>query len=137
MTTGATRTDIVRAFIPNSPLPAALGITLESIEPDRARLALPYADTLATMDDVVHGGAIAALADTAAMAAAWATDDVPDAVAGATVSLAMSYLTAARGDLVAEARVTRRGRRLCFVDVEVLAAGGTPVASAQAVYRLG
>jgi uncharacterized protein (TIGR00369 family) len=137
MTTGATRTEIVRAFIPSSPLPAALGITLESIEPDRARLAMRYADALATMGDVIHGGAIAALADTAAMAAAWATDDVPDGVGGATVSLALSYLAAARGDLVAEARVTRRGRRLCFVDVAILDAGGGAVASAQAVYRLG
>jgi uncharacterized protein (TIGR00369 family) len=137
MTTGATRTELVRAFIPSSPLPAAFGITLDAIEPDRARLAMPYADALATMGDVIHGGAIAALADTAAMAAAWATDDVPDGVAGATVSLALSYLAAARGDLVAEARVTRRGGRLCFVDVEVLDAGGGAVASAQAVYRLG
>jgi uncharacterized protein (TIGR00369 family) len=137
MATGATRAEIVRAFIPSSPLPAALGITLESIDPDRARLALPFAESLATMGDVIHGGAIAALADTAAMAAAWATDDVPEAVAGATVSLAISYLAAARGDLVAEARVTRRGRRLCFVAVEVLDAGGTAVASAQAVYQLG
>jgi uncharacterized protein (TIGR00369 family) len=132
MTTGATRTEIVRAFIPHSPLPAALGITLESIEPDQARLALPYADRLATVGDVIHGGAIA----TAAMAAAWATEDVPDGVAGATVSLALSYLAAARGDLIAEARVTRRGRRLCFVDVEVRDAGDTAVASAQAVYQL-
>ena len=136
MTTGATRTEIVRAFIPHSPLPAALGITLESIEPDQARLALPYADRLATVGDVIHGGAIATLADTAAMAAAWATEDVPDGVAGATVSLALSYLAAARGDLIAEARVTRRGRRLCFVDVEVRDAGDTAVASAQAVYQL-
>jgi uncharacterized protein (TIGR00369 family) len=137
MSTGATRAEIIRAFIPTSPLPAALGIALETLEADRARLVMPYADRLATMGDVVHGGAIATLADTAAMAAAWASDEVPEAVAGGTVSLAMSYLAAARGDLRADARVTRRGGRLCFVGVEVLDAGGTVVATAQAVFRLG
>jgi uncharacterized protein (TIGR00369 family) len=127
--------EIIRGFIPQSPLPAALGIRLEEIEPDRAVLAMPYADHLATLADVVHGGAVATLADTAAMAAAWATDEVPDAIAGSTVSIALDYLAPARGDLTAEARVTRRGRRLCFVRVDVNGAG--LVATAQAVYRLG
>jgi uncharacterized protein (TIGR00369 family) len=134
--TGATRAEIIRDFIPTSPLPADLGIALESMEPDRARLVMPYADRLATMGDVVHGGEIATLADTAAMAAAWASDEVPEAVAGGTISLAMSYLAAARGDLRADARVTRRSRRLCFVAVDVLDAGDEVVATAQAVFRL-
>jgi uncharacterized protein (TIGR00369 family) len=133
----ATRAQIIRAFIPTSPLPVALGIALEALEPDRARLVMPYADHLATMGDVVHGGAIATLADTAAMAAAWASDEVPEEVAGGTVSLAMSYLSAARGDLRADARVTRRGGRLCFVAVDVLDGSGTVVATGQAVFRLG
>jgi uncharacterized protein (TIGR00369 family) len=137
MTAGATRAELVRAFIPTSPLPAALGIALETLDRDRARLVMPYADRLATMGDVVHGGAIATLADTAAMAAAWASDEVPEAVAGGTVSLSLSYLTAARGDLRADARVTRRSRRLCFVAVDVLDASDEVVATAQAVFRLG
>lgn len=136
MPTGATRAEIIRAFIPTSPLPAAFGIALDSLGPDRARLVMPYADRLATMGDVVHGGAIATLADTAAMAAAWASDEVPDEVAGGTVSLALSYLAAARGDLHADARVTRRGGRLCFVAVDVLDAAEEVVATAQAVFRL-
>ena len=49
------------------------------------------------MGDVVHGGAIAALLDTASMAAAWADDTVPEAVAGATVSMSVDYVSAARG----------------------------------------
>jgi uncharacterized protein (TIGR00369 family) len=70
---GQTRMQVIAEFIPASPLPAALGIRLESIEPDRARLVMPWSDHVATMADIVHGGAIATLADTAAMAAAWAS----------------------------------------------------------------
>jgi uncharacterized protein (TIGR00369 family) len=127
---------VITGFIPTSPLPAALGIRLESIEPDRARLALPWSDRLATMADVVHGGAIATLADTAAMAAAWASDDVPESLTGATVSLTLDYLAAARGDLVADAHVLRRGSRLVYVRVDVAEAGGAAVAAGQAVYSL-
>ena len=42
-----------------------LGIELQSLEPDRAQLRLPYDARLATVGDVVHGGAIASLIDTA------------------------------------------------------------------------
>jgi uncharacterized protein (TIGR00369 family) len=133
----ATRMEIIRAFIPASPHSAALGIRLREIEADRAVLELPWRDELATMADVVHGGAVATLADTTAMAAAWASDEVPETIAGATVSLSLDYLAPARGDLRAEARVTRRGGRLCFVRVEVAGGDGGLVATGQAVYRLG
>jgi uncharacterized protein (TIGR00369 family) len=127
---------VITDFIPVSPLPAALGIRLESIAPDRACLVLPWSDDVATMADIVHGGAIATLADTAAMAAAWASDDVPERLGGATVSLALDYLAPARGDLTVDARVLRRGRRLVHVRVEVADAAGDAVAAGLAVYAL-
>jgi uncharacterized protein (TIGR00369 family) len=129
--------EIIRAFIPASPHSAALGVRLLEIEADRAVLELPWREDLATMGDVVHGGAVATLADTAAMAAAWASDDVPEALEGSTVSLALDYLAPARGDLRADAHVTRRGRRLCFARVEIAGGDGALAATAQAVYRLG
>lgn len=132
-----TRMEIIRAFLPTSPLPAQLGIRLVEMEADRAVLTLPFSEPVATMADVVHGGAIATLADTAAMCAAWACDEEPEEVAGSTVSLALDYLAPGRGDLTAEARVTRRGRRLCFVRADVAGGDGGMVATAQAVYRLG
>ena len=137
MPDAATRMQIITDFIPASPLPAALGIRLESIAPDRARLELPWSEGLATMADVVHGGAIATLADTAAMAAAWASDDVPESLTGATVSLTIDYLAAGRGDLAAEAWVVRRGGRLVYTRVDVTDAAGEAIAAGQAVYSLG
>ena len=48
------------------------------MEPDRAVLKMPFSDTLPTMGDVVHGGAISSLVDTAAAAAAWSGAQVPE-----------------------------------------------------------
>ena len=133
-----TRREIIKGFIPNSPLVGLLGIELTEIEPDRAVLRLPYRPELATIGDVVHGGAIAALLDTASMAAAWSDDTKPDAIAGATVSMSVDYVAAARGvDLVAVGRAVRRGRSLCFCEVEVTEPSGAVIAKGLAVHRFG
>jgi uncharacterized protein (TIGR00369 family) len=138
MNVSQTRREIIGAFIPNSPLVAHLGIELVDLEPDVARLRLPYRPELATIGDVVHGGAIAALLDTASMAAAWSDDEVPESVAGATVSMSVDYVAAARGaDLVATATAVRRGRSLCFCEVTVTEPGGQVVAKGLAVHRFG
>jgi uncharacterized protein (TIGR00369 family) len=132
------RREIIEAFIPNSPHAAALGIRLVSIGTDEAMLELPYCDQLATMGDVVHGGAVSTLIDTAAMAAAWATDEVPESPAGATVSLSVNFVSAARGaDLRAASRVVRRGGRLSFCEVSVRDREGELVAHGIATYRFG
>ena len=90
------------------------------------------------MGDVVHGGAIAALLDTAGMAAAWSDDVEPEKTAGATVSMNVNYAAAAvASDLTAEARVVRRGRSLCFCEVHVTDAAGTVVAHGSMVHRYG
>jgi uncharacterized protein (TIGR00369 family) len=133
------RLEIMRRFVPGSPLVRHLGIELRALEPDRAELALPFDERLVTLGDVVHGGAIASLIDTAGMAATWADPDVePETVAGATVSLNVDYVAAARGrDLLAVATVVRRGRSLCFTDVTVREPDGRIVARGSVVQRFG
>ena len=129
--------EVIRQFIPASPFVGHVGITLEELEPDRAVLSLPFSEKVVTIRDVVHGGAIASLADAAAMAASWATDEIPDNLRGTTVGLTITYLTAASSqDLTAEARVIRRGKNLCFVDVEISGNSGL-VAKALVTYKLG
>ncbi len=133
-----TRIEVIREFVPRSPFVGRLGARLAALEPDRAVLALPFSPELATMGDVVHGGAIAALIDTAGMVAAWADPEtVPESTAGATVSMSVDYVAAARGvDLEATARVIRRGRSLCFCEVDVLGPGEVLVAQGLVTYRL-
>ena len=133
-----TGAEVISGFLPQSPFVRHLGIRLEALTPGRAVLLLPYRPELATMADVVHGGALASLVDTAAMAAAWSDAEVPDQIRGTTVGLTITYLTPASGeDLEAEATVIRRGRSLCFLDVDVRTASGTPVAKGLVTYKLG
>jgi uncharacterized protein (TIGR00369 family) len=132
------RREIIEAFIPNSPHSAQLGIRLASIGTDEAVLELPFKPELATIGEVVHGGAIGALIDTAATAAAWASDEVPESVAGSTVSLSVNFAAAANAvDLRAEARVAKRGGRLSFCEVTVTDPAGNVVAHGIATYRFG
>jgi uncharacterized protein (TIGR00369 family) len=138
MSDSPSRREIIEQFIPSSPHAAQLGIRVVSLGTDEAALELPFKPELATIGQVVHGGAIAALIDTAAMAAAWATDEVPESVGGSTVSLSINFTSAADAvDLRAEARVARRGGRLSFCEVAVTDPEGTVVAHGIATYRFG
>jgi uncharacterized protein (TIGR00369 family) len=133
-----TRRELAEAFIPISPHTAALGIRLASIGTDEAVLELPFKPELATFGEVVHGGAIGTLVDTAAMVAAWATDEVPENPAGSTVALSVNFAAAAEGvDLRAEGRVLKRGGRLSFCEVAVTDPDGTVIAHGIATYRFG
>jgi uncharacterized protein (TIGR00369 family) len=135
---GPTRREIIQQFIPNSPHAAQLGIRVVTLGTDEAVLELPFKPELATIGRVVHGGAIGALIDTAAMAAAWASDEVPESVAGSTVSLSINFASAADAvDLRADARVLRRGGRLSFCEVTVTDPEGNVVAHGIATYRFG
>jgi uncharacterized protein (TIGR00369 family) len=134
----ASRRELVEAFIPNSPHVVALGIRLESIGTDEAVLVMPFKQGLVTIGDVVHGGAVSTLIDTAAMAAAWASDEVPESPAGSTVALSVNFMSAARAaDLRAHGRVARRGRQLSFCHVAVHDPDENPVAHGIATYRFG
>jgi uncharacterized protein (TIGR00369 family) len=129
---------IMRQFVPASPFARLLGIAIRDLGDGWAELELPFREDVATVGDTVHGGAIATLADTTAMAAAWSGAEVPERLQGSTVSLALQYAAAARGtDLVARATVTRRTRRLVFLDLKVTGADGAPVAHGVATYALG
>ena len=133
-----TRREIIQAFVPNSPLVGHLGIELSEIELDRAVLRMPFRPELATMDDIVHGGAIASLIDTAGMAATWSDDSEPESLAGSTVTLNVNYVSAARGqDLTATASVVKRGRNMVFSEVRVTEPDGRVVATGSVVQRLG
>ena len=138
MSDQATRRELIEAFIPHSPHAIALGISLSDIGTDEAVLEMPYKPDLATIGDVVHGGAVSTLIDTAAMAAAWATDEPTDSPAGATVALSVNFVAAAHGcDLTAAAKVSKRGKELSFCEVEVSDPEGKTIATGIATYRFG
>lgn len=137
-TTTLDGTHVMREFLPRSPLVGHLGIRPVHLGNGEAILALPFRDELATIGRIVHGGAIATLADTTAMAAAWAGADVPETLQGSTVGLSITYLAPADGaSLTSTAHVVRRGRRLVTVQVDVRTDDDVHVATALVTYQLG
>jgi uncharacterized protein (TIGR00369 family) len=137
--TGAPRDgrDFIAEFIPASPFVNKLGIVAEVLEPDHARLRLPWDPSNVTVGDMVHGGAIATLADLAVMAAAW-SGPAPESLRGLTVSMALDYMAPARAtDLFGIGKVLRRGKSLVNCEAEVVLPSGELVAKAIATYKLG
>lgn len=129
--------DLVRGWFDHSPFVALLGLHLVELDPDHAVVEMPFRAELATAGDIVHGGAISSLIDTAAAVAAWSNHDPANGVRWGTVALSASFLASARGTVRAKARVTRRGRSLCFCRVEVVDAQDHAIAEALVNYRLG
>ena len=133
-----TGAEVIAQFLLHSRFVLHLGMRLEAIEPDHARLAMPYRDELATIGKVVHGGALSALVDTAAMAASWSAHDVSGPLRGTTVGLSVDFVAAAQGqEVTADARVIRRGKSLCFCDVDVTDSSGNLVVKGIVTYKLG
>jgi uncharacterized protein (TIGR00369 family) len=120
----------IRELLLGSPVARTLGIVLHTLEVDRVVLDLPFEPRNVTVDDIVHGGVIAALIDVAGVAAALSGAPFETLRGSATSSLSISYLNPAKGvALRAEATVLRRGRRQVVIDVSVLA-GTVAVAKA-------
>jgi uncharacterized protein (TIGR00369 family) len=130
--------ELIGAVIAGSPHARFEGFRLDAVETDRAVLRLPHSAHNLNGNGRVNGGAILALIDTAATCAAWASNQVvPGQTRGTTVSISTNFLApGGAGDLLAEARVIRRGASLSVVQVSVREADGE-IATALVTYRIG
>jgi uncharacterized protein (TIGR00369 family) len=136
--TTPTGAEVMAQFLPQSPFVTKLGIVAETLDGDEVRLRMPWDPGNVTLGDMVHGGAIAALADVTVMAAAWAGVAAADSLRGVTTSMAMQFLAPARAtDLIGVGRVLRRGKTLVNCDVDVVTPDGEAVAKAIATYKVG
>jgi uncharacterized protein (TIGR00369 family) len=107
---------------------ALLGFNLESAEPGRAVLRLKALPHHKQLNGVVHGGILAALADTAAITA---YTTVPKGTALATIELKINYLEAIPGGRIrADARVLRTGRNFVVTECEIFDKKGALAAKA-------
>lgn len=94
------------------------GFVLEKAEPGHVVLEMPVDDRHKQIHGVVHGGVIAALADTAGGLATYMAS--PRGRRVATIEMKINYLEAvADGTLRADARVVRLGAHIAVVDCDV------------------
>nr|WP_157101217.1 PaaI family thioesterase [Nocardia shimofusensis] len=128
----------MRLFVPQSPFVSLLGVRIEELTDDEAVLRLPWRPELATVGDMVHGGAISALADITVMAAAWCGRALPGQLRGVTTSLSLQFLEPAHAtDLIGRGRPLRRGATLTALEADIETPSGTGVAKAMASYKVG
>lgn len=105
---------LLRRAFPDAP-PDQLARVLE-VEPGRVRVVRPYGPGLLRPGGVISGPTLMSLADAAAYALVLA--HVGDQLMAVTSSLTMHFLRGAQpGDLHADARLLRLGRRNAVCDV--------------------
>ena len=122
-------TAATRRHLKQSRAIAMLGFALDAVSPGRAVLRLDAKARHKQLNNVVHGGILAALADTTAAIAAYTT--VPKGVALATIELKINYLEGVQGGRIrAEARVLRTGRNFVVTECEIFGATGALAAKA-------
>ncbi|HTP68572.1 MAG TPA: PaaI family thioesterase [Dongiaceae bacterium] len=122
-------TELVRQRMKESKSTELLGFDVESVHDGRAVFRLDVRPTHKQIHGVVHGGIIAALADTAAAIAAYTA--VPPGVELATLELKINYLEPVPGGRVkADARVLRVGRNFIVTECEIFNESGSMAAKA-------
>jgi len=106
-----------------------LGFSLEAIDKGWAAMRLNAGTHHKQIHGVVHGGILAALADTVGAMASYTV--VPQGTAIATIEMKINFLEAVEhGEMKADARVLRQGRTTSVVDCNVTDQDGRLVGKA-------
>jgi len=122
-------TRLVRQRMKESKSSELLGFDVESVHDGRAIFRLDVRPRHKQIHGVVHGGILAALADTTAAIAAYTV--VPPGVELATLELKINYLEPVPGGTVkADARVLRAGRNFVVTECEIFIDSGKLAAKA-------
>ena len=120
-----------------APFSILLGHKIESAADGEAVARMPFDLRLLNFGGLsmpIHGGAIASLADFAACAAVWT---MPETQRSATISITVNYTGPGVGsDLLAIARVRRKGRRVASLNVEIRDSQSALIADALVTYKI-
>ena len=122
--------EVLRKMGQDSPYFRHLDMDLIEAEDGHAKVTMRIKDHHENMNGVIHGGAIASLADQAAMRAVQTR--LISGQIGMTIQMDMHYLAPARGNcLIGEGLVQKMGKRVAFSDGEVKDEKGRMVAIAR------
>ena len=125
----------IRRWVEESPYSRFLGLQLEHVDEQSARLVLPYQDENSNPGRALHGGCAASIGAIGGQAVARAALG-PESGPWHTAQMQVSYLAAAIGeDVIADAELLRRGKELCFVAIAVHTGDGKPIARINTTVR--
>jgi uncharacterized protein (TIGR00369 family) len=123
----------LRRAVESTPYYQLLQISLDQIDEGFARFRMPFRKELTQAYGVVHGGAIATLADTAVAFAMMTMIQPGEKVT--TVEFKINFLAPVTEDeMIGEARIINRGKRLVLADMEVKRGDGKLIAKGLATY---
>jgi len=112
-----------------------LGIEVEEIRLDYARMRLPYRPEFRQPAGVVHGRVIASMIDTVVVPAVGGGYEEPRQLF--TIDIQLRFLAPiVDDDLVAEGWITQRGRQIVFCDAEVRSGAGVLAATGTLTYKV-
>ncbi len=125
----------LRRAVESAPYFQLLQIRLEEIDTGFTRFRMPFRKELTQAYGVVHGGAIASLADTAVAFALMTIIQPGERVT--TAEFKINFFAAVTGgEMIGEARVVHAGKRLVSADMEVKSQDGKLIAKGIATYAI-
>ena len=123
----------LRSAVASAPYYRLLKISLDQIDDGFARFRMPFRKELTQAYGLVHGGAIATLADTAVAFAMMTMIQPGERVI--TVEFKINFLApVTKDEMIGEARIINRGKRLALADMEVKTGDGRLIARGLATY---
>ncbi|MBU1207538.1 MAG: PaaI family thioesterase [Proteobacteria bacterium] len=125
----------LRRAVANAPYYQLMQITLDQIDEGFSRFRMPFRKELTQAYGVVHGGAIASLADTAVAFALMTMIQPGERVT--TAEFKINFLSSVySGEMIGEARIVNKGRKLVMADMEVKKEDGQLIAKGLATYMI-
>jgi len=115
--------------------PQFLGMHVEELRQDYARMRLPYRPEFRQPAGVVHGGVIASMIDSVVVPAIGSGYDEPRQLF--TIDVQIRFLApVVDDDIVAEGWIIKRGRQIVFCDAEVRSGAGLLAATGTLTYKV-
>lgn len=125
----------LRKAVESAPYYQLLKIRLEEIDLGFTRFRMPFRGELTQAYGVAHGGAIASLADTAGAFALMTLIQPGEKVA--TAEMKINFLAPVNGgEMIGEARIQHKGKKLALADMEVKDEGGKWIAKGMGTYMI-
>ena len=125
----------VRKVANSSPYHRLLGIEATEIREGESRIQMLFKQELTHPYGIVHGGAIASLADSAVAMALISLVEPKDRIT--TIEFKINFFVpVSKGELKAHAKIIHKGSKTAVGDVEVITEGGELVAKVIATYSI-
>jgi uncharacterized protein (TIGR00369 family) len=125
----------IRKVANNSPYYRLLGMEVMEIKEGESKIQMPFKQGLTHPYRIVHGGAIASLADSSVAMALISLVEPKDRIT--TIEFKINFFApVSKGDLEAHAKIIHKGSKTAVGDVEVKNEEGKLVAKVIATYSI-